>query len=293
MTTVHCVGDVMTDVVALLPGPLAAGSDTPARVRTSHGGAAANTAAWLAELGVPVRLTARIGDDPAGLAAAAALAGVTLDLQVDPDLPTGTVVVLVDPDGERTMIPDAGANAALTRVNVGPEEHLHVSGYALFHPAVRPVVVAAMARASALSLDLASAAPLSGLPLDEVRAWCAAATVFANADEARVVTGCSDPDRSAAELSRWCRVAVVKVGSGGAVVGEAGVVTRVPVPGRSAPVDTTGAGDAFAAGYLAAGLAGAGPAAAAANGHRIAARVLNRLGARPVAAARARTADHV
>ena len=232
MITVHCVGDVMTDVVALLPGPLAAGSDTPARVRTSHGGAAANTAAWLAELGVPVRLTARIGDDPAGLAAAAALAGVTLDLQVDPDLPTGTVVVLVDPAGERTMIPDAGANAALTSVDVRPGEHLHVSGYALFHPAVRPLVLAAMARASAVSLDLASAAPLSGLPVGEVRAWCAGATVFANADEARVMTGCSDPDRSAAELSRWCRVAVVKDGPGGAVAAAGGSITRVPVPGR-------------------------------------------------------------
>ncbi len=275
------MGDVMTDVLALLPGPLAAGSDTPARVRTSGGGAAANTAAWLAELGVPVRLTARVGDDLAGRAAMASLAGVILDVEVDRDLPTGTVVVLVDPDGERTMVPDAGANAALTRVQVRPGEHLHVSGYALFHPTVRPVVLAAMACASTVSLDLASASPLSALSGDEVRSWCAGATVFANADEARVLTGCADPDRSAAVLSRWCRVAVVKDGPRGAVVGEAGAVTRTPVPERLTPVDSTGAGDAFAAGFLAARLSGDEPTAAVVRAHRVAARVLTQIGARP------------
>src|SRR5699024_5666389 len=105
----------MLDVLARLPGPLARGSDTPAPVTMLAGGSAANTAAWLAHAGLPAEFVGRVGDDLAGTAARAALdaAGVTPRLRRHPQLATGTCIVLVDPSGERTMIPDAGANAAL------------------------------------------------------------------------------------------------------------------------------------------------------------------------------------
>ena len=74
--TIVVVGDLMVDVVAALPGPLAHGSDTPARIAHTHGGSGANVAAWLAAAGAQVAFAGRAGADPLGDAAVAALAGV-------------------------------------------------------------------------------------------------------------------------------------------------------------------------------------------------------------------------
>ena len=113
--TVVVVGDLMSDVVAWASAPLAHASDTPAQITTHPGGGGANVAARLASQGVPTLLVARTGNDPAGRAAVADLraAGVRTSVAVDPVRPTGTVVVIVEPTGERTMLPDRGANAAL------------------------------------------------------------------------------------------------------------------------------------------------------------------------------------
>jgi sugar/nucleoside kinase (ribokinase family) len=109
------LGDLMVDVVARMSAPLAVGSDTPAQVRARPGGAGANVASWLAVAGVPVTLVARAGDDAAGRGAVERLRGhgVTASVALDQDRPTGTCVVLVAPGGERSMLPDPGANAAL------------------------------------------------------------------------------------------------------------------------------------------------------------------------------------
>ena len=120
------VGDLMVDVVAALPGPLAHGSDTPAAIEHHQGGSGANVAAWL---GAGV-LVGRAGADPLGDAAVAALAaaGVEPRVQRDAERPTGTCIVLVHPGGERTMIPDPGANDALEPAELPAGEHLHVTG---------------------------------------------------------------------------------------------------------------------------------------------------------------------
>ncbi len=119
------VGDVMQDVVARVDGPLAIGSDTPARIEWTGGGQAANTAAWFAaaEPSLEVVLVGRVGDDPAGRAAAAGLRALGVDarLAVDESLSTGTCLVLVGPDGERTMLPDPGANVALAPGDLGSD----------------------------------------------------------------------------------------------------------------------------------------------------------------------------
>ena len=133
------LGDVMFDVVARLSGPLAPGSDTHAVIRFHGGGSAANTAAWLAEAGAEPVLVGRVGDDDAGRSPCetnCAPTGSRPSLTVDPELPTGTCIVLVGPDGERTMAPDAGANDALSESDLTDEllasvGHLHVAGYAL------------------------------------------------------------------------------------------------------------------------------------------------------------------
>ncbi|MEV1147901.1 carbohydrate kinase family protein, partial [Micromonospora sp. NPDC049799] len=133
------VGDLITDVVAVLTGPPATGSDTPARISFSGGGQAANTAAWLAALRVPVTLVGAVGDDGPGRERVTELerAGVDCAVVRRPDRATGTVIVLASGD-ERTMITERGANLALTAEAVdaalagAPDaRHLHLSAYTL------------------------------------------------------------------------------------------------------------------------------------------------------------------
>src|SRR5688500_4398669 len=112
MSRIVILGDVMVDVVVRLSEPLARGSDAPAVIRFHGGGSAANTAAWLAAAGAEPVLVGVVGDDERGREARAGLVahGVDARLAVDPELPTGTCLVLVGPDGERTKAPDAGAH---------------------------------------------------------------------------------------------------------------------------------------------------------------------------------------
>ncbi|MCU1688994.1 MAG: PfkB domain protein [Jatrophihabitantaceae bacterium] len=289
-----CIGDVMVDVHARLPGPLAHGSDTPARIVLSPGGSAANTACWLAAVGARATMVGRVGDDLAGRGAVAGLvdAGVDARIAIDPAAATGMCIVLVGPDGERTMIPDTGANAGLDVEDVPAAliragAAVHVSAYTLLRPATRPVALAALRLAAesgcGLSVDAASAAPLAAAPGGAVLSWLpAGTTLFANADEAAVLTGLSDPVEAARALAAAGLTAVVKAGSDGAYACAPGSTGVVHSPARQVDlVDSTGAGDAFAAGYLAARLGGATLEAALASGTDLAARAVGLVGARP------------
>src|SRR4051794_38240780 len=144
----------MLDVVARLSAPFARGTDTPGRLERHAGGSAANVAAWLAASGEPVVLVARAGDDAFGREAVGELAAAGVDARVaiDRKRPTGTCLVIVEPDGERSMVPDAGANVALTAHDLpdallAPGDHLHVTGYTLLRAVSRGAARAALARA--------------------------------------------------------------------------------------------------------------------------------------------------
>jgi ribokinase len=257
--TLVVLGDLMVDVVTRTSGPLARGSDTPAQITVQGGGSAANVAAWAAWLGTPVALVCRVGDDERGRAAIAALRGVDVRAAVDPERPTGTCVVLVEPGGERTMLPDPGANdGPLAEIPLG--EHLHVVGYALLRDGPRPGALAAIERARAagmtVSVDPSSWALMRRGAIPDVD------LLLPNEEEARLL-----PPGAGM---------VVKLGSGGARWGDVHV-TAEPVE----VVDTTGAGDAFAAGFLTARLGGAAPRDALAEGCRVAARAVAQVGARP------------
>ena len=300
--SIVCVGDVMLDVLARLPGPLAFGSDTPAPVRLAAGGSAANTACWLASLGVAVLFAGRVGDDTSGRDAVATLqaAGVRTRVAVDPRLPTGACIVLVGPDGERTMIPSAGANDALTPADlaglIGPDDHLHLSGYSLLHEgsrtAARSVLAQAVVAGAGVSVDAASAAPIRAVGAEALLGWLPAGTLLiANAAESAALIG-QEPtgqvdrhltravDRGLTGLVERGLIVVVKDGPGGARIADRHGVRRVattPVP----VLDSTGAGDAFAAGLLAAHQAGTELDEAVRQGNLVAARALGSLGGRP------------
>jgi sugar/nucleoside kinase (ribokinase family) len=284
------LGDVMTDVVARTDRPLAPASDTPADIRMRRGGSAANTAAWLGHLGVPVTFVGCVGDDPAGAEGAAALraAGVRTALHVAADAPTGACVVLIDASGERTMIPDAGANDLLPTRPLPPGAHLHVSGYSLLRPGSRPAAHAALREAReagmTTSVDPASAAPLAEVGAATFRDLVrGATTIVVTPDEAAVLTGMRDPDAVVRDLLRDHAEVVLKLGRDGARWASAeGGHAAVPAARPDGPVvDHTGAGDAFTAAWLAARRAGRTPEAALRAACALAARVVTRPGARP------------
>lgn len=284
---VYCVGDVMVDVLAQLPGELEIGSDTPAPISLSGGGSAANTAAWLAFAGVATTFVGRVGDDPLGRQAVDDLtqAGVDLAVTVDPSVPTGTCIVLVDPSGERTMVPSAGANAVGGTVpELAADDHLHVSGYALFHPdacaAALDALRAARTAGATVSIDAASAAPLRAFGPRRFLDTVAPALLFANLDEAAVLTGTRDAEVAVLRLGKRCGEAIVKHGASGAAWSDGAEVVSA-TPDALTPFDSTGAGDAFAAGVLAARRAGAPIAESLRAGNDLAARAVARAGARP------------
>jgi sugar/nucleoside kinase (ribokinase family) len=255
-------------------------------VRAAGGGSAANTACWLASTGCPTALVAMVGDDAMAPGALAALeaASVTFLGGVAAGAATGTCVVLVDPDGERTMLPDRGANdrldpgLALDALDARRPAWLHLSGYTLLDEGSRPAGVAALERASALgvpvSVDASSAGPLRHVGGATFLEWIdGIRLLFANDDEVAALGGLG-------ACRRHVEVVVAKHGARGAswVADD----TTVAVPAEpTRVVDTVGAGDALDAGVIGAVVAGAGPEAALRAGTRLAARAVARQGARP------------
>jgi sugar/nucleoside kinase (ribokinase family) len=279
------VGDLAVDVVVAPGSPPVAGADVPARIVMTAGGAGANAAAWLAARGVDVTLVARVGDDVAGRAAVAELAGAGVRpvVAVDPDAPTATVVVLVGAGGERTMLSDRGAAARLSPADLPPLDgvgHLHLSGYVLGAASSRAAGLAAVAaaRAAGASTSLDPQA-LGAFPDGLLPRLGGVDLLLPNAAELAAFTGSPDP-RSAAALLDVAAAVVVTDGRAGATwVGRDGTWT-VPAPAVDV-VDATGAGDAFDAGLLAAWLSGAGPEAALQAGYAAGAEAVSRRGARP------------
>ncbi|MFD1659869.1 carbohydrate kinase family protein [Streptomyces caeni] len=289
------VGDIVTDVVARHLGPLAAGTDTAAVVRTLPGGAGANVACWASHRGCPdVRLLGRVGSEAAAWhERELTAAGVRAHLVIDPEAPTGTVICLVDTGAaaERTFLTDSGASLRLAPGDwsdalLDGVARLHLSGYLFFSEPSRELVTVAVEAARAhgvpVSVDPASAGFLTELGVDRFLALADGVDVLLpSRDEAHLLTGLPDPADAAAKLSRHVPLVVVKQGAEGALVAVSGKVrSRIPAI-AAVPRDTTGAGDAFTGAFLAALLTGAEPEEAAAEGCRAGARAVEKVGGRP------------
>ncbi|MCS0637368.1 PfkB family carbohydrate kinase [Streptomyces sp. LP05-1] len=287
------IGDVVTDVVVRHTAPFAHATDTPARIRIVPGGAAANVACWAAHRGCrEVRLLARVGADRAGWHEERLRAsGVRPVLVRDPEAPTATVVALVDAAAERTFLTDSGASLRLTAEDVATQPwegvgHLHLSGYLFFGEVSRPAALAAVSAAAdrgvPVSVDPASAGFIERHGTDRFLADLAGVDLLLpNGDEAALLTGLADPGAAAVALSRRVPLVVLTLGAEGALIAADGrLIARVPAPAVR-PVDSTGAGDAFTGGFLAARLAGAGPAEAAEAGCAAGAEAVAVVGGRP------------
>ena len=153
--------------------------------------------------------------------------GVDARLVMDPERPTGTCVVMVTHKGERTMLSDPGANAALSPDDLPhdlfvPGAHLHVSGYTLLSEGSRSAGLAAIdySRRTGMtaSVDAASAAPLERAGAEPfLELSSGAVLLFVNAAQARVLTGRDDPEQAARVLTAWYPQVVVKLGAEGAL----------------------------------------------------------------------------
>ena len=273
------LGDLLLDVVVRLEAPYATDDDVPASIALVPGGQAANVAAWVRWLGGDARLVARRGDDAAGRLIAGELEarGVELAGPVIAGGRTGSVVALVAPDGTRTLASDRGAAGGL-----GPDEVdermvadadvLHVAGYTILRAsgfdAALLLAGAARRYGARVTVDLSTAHGIAELGRDQMRRRVSALApdvVFANEAEAEAI--------GAPLGDVW----VVKRGALGSVVERDG--ERVVHDGIAVEhvLDTTGAGDAYAAGFL----LERDPIAAARRGQAAAARCITRVGALP------------
>ncbi|MFD4423161.1 carbohydrate kinase family protein [Agromyces sp. NPDC058484] len=279
------IGDLVEDVVVWASEPVRTATDTAAQVFRARGGSGANVAA-LAAAGVSTRFIGRIGADGAGEALVADLTAHGVDVRVQRDGRTGTIVLLVDAEGERTMFPDRAAAALLDGVDpawLDGMGWLHIPAYGFELEPMRSEIVRlatlAHSAGAGVSLDASSTGLIAGLGVEytvqSIRE-CAPDVLFANEDEAALL-GLTGGGAVAASVAP---IVVIKHGRLPTDVLEAGELTaRVDVPPVSGIRDLTGAGDAFAAGFLAAMIGGADVTAACVAGHASAASVLTNPGA--------------
>jgi ribokinase len=261
------LGDLMVDVVLAPARALAVGTDVPGRVMLRQGGSAANAARWLARLGARSTLVTAVGRDPEGRALISALEGDGLRVRATrvAGERTGRIGVLVAPGGERSFVADRGAADGLAPGDLSAStfrvDLLHLPAYSLLGvplgPAGRRAIELARIGGALVSLDLSSVGPLLAdgrrAALRLVRD-AAPDVLFATRSEAEALAG----SRDTGALAEIAPIVVIKQGRSGATVlaGGSGAdrLTFDVATTAIEAADTTGAGDAFDAGFLVAWL---------------------------------------
>jgi sugar/nucleoside kinase (ribokinase family) len=258
------IGDVMIDIAALLEGPIALGSDRRAKIFERPGGSAATQAFWLARLGIAVDFVAKVGAaDSSRESERLRRAGVEPHLVADSYFETGRLIAIVESSGERSFLTDRGANDALEAADISDAlieraDHIHLSGYCFFSQNPRLAMASVMRRAKRpVSIDAASAEFLREAGAANFLEWTkGAAMLFPNAEEATVLTGTDDAQAQGEHLAALYPLVVIKRGAAGCEAFAGAEHWRIAAP-EAQVVDSTGAGDAFLAAFLAARLKGA------------------------------------
>jgi sugar/nucleoside kinase (ribokinase family) len=288
---VLCIGDVMLDVVVALQAPINYGEDTPSKITTHGGGAAGNVASWIAHAGTAASIVARIGNDSAGAAITSEFEDLGVDyssLRKTSDA-TGVVVVVVDKKGERTMFPETGANSGLVVTDM-PDlagfDAAYVSGYALLNPRSRTGVLDMIAVIKSAGLpifyDTVTVGAMKEVDRALIQSWLPLMDyVLPNEEEALYVADASDIDSALTKLLELCPAVIIKRGPSGAIAQNRGG-TRIDIDAiKTVVADTTGAGDSFAAGFIATKISGGDLSASLKAGVTLAAKCVANIGARP------------
>lgn len=279
------IGDLVEDVVVRLDGPINIATDTTATITRRRGGSAANVAAAVAQLGRRSRFVGHVGDDSTGRGLVEALEAEGVEATVRRVGRSATIVVLVDADGERSMLSDRA-----TCTELADPDPAWLDGVAWLHLPVYSLVVEPIGATCAqvvrwahdrgvqVSIDASSSAVMRDYGMDRLVTLLrsmAPAVLLANEDEAACFGEALDP----AVLG--CRTVVVKQGADPTIVVDRATPgrTTVPVPPLADVHDTTGAGDAFAAGFLVALWEGATTVDAVHAGHASAADAIRRASA--------------
>lgn len=257
-----CIGDTMMDVSVVIDSQIHEGGDTRASISTQGGGAAANVATWMASLDDDVYLCSRTGDD---------LNGEYLLNELDQyrvrhsaikaaGEKTGVVVVLVNENGERTMFPDSGANSGLSASDLPPLQDftaVYLSGYALINPksrkSVMEMITQIKARSLSIVMDPGTVGALRNIPAALITEWLSQIDILIlNEEEALYISKKENLKAALFHLAALTPLVIVKRGENGATA-IFDHVRIVEVPAQKVDViDTTGAGDSFAAGFMSA-----------------------------------------
>ena len=265
--------------------------------RETSGGSAANTMAGVAAMGGRAGFIGQVASDQLGRIFAHDIRALGVDFETPPldsDLPTGRCLILVTPDAQRTMNTCPGAShqlatSALDEARIADAAILYLEGY-LFGPelprrTMMRAVELAHAAANQVAFTVSDSVVLDGRR-DGLNAMIDGGGIdllFANEDEAMLLTRTSDLDGAITALKNKVSTLVITRGPAGALAIEDGARTDVPAVQVQKVVDTTGAGDLFAAGFLAARIKGHGIDRQLLTGGIAAAEVIGHFGARPVA----------
>jgi sugar/nucleoside kinase (ribokinase family) len=271
------LGDLIEDVRVRPSGPIRPGTDTPSTIERRLGGSAALVALAAARDGTKSAFVGNVGRDAAGDRLLDDLAAAGVVAHVSRSGRTGTVVALLADDGDRTMLTDRASSgdfsgfepAWLREIAI-----LHVPAYSLLGGSLARAAEAAIPRVrrerGLISVDVSSVGAITDFGTTDflqLIGHLGPDVLLANKDEAALLS-------TEADLGGLGGIVVVKQGAEPALVWRGTDLTEVPVPDPARVTDSTGAGDAFAAGFLGGLMRGVGPGAAAERGHAVAARTI-------------------
>ena len=290
MKKILCIGDLALDVISQLKEPINYGNDTASRISSHPGGQAANVSTWITRTHSKAQLVARVGNDPVGFALISDLDkyGVEHMNLMHSGRPTGVVVILVDSNGERTMFPDNGANADLEVSDLPPladVDGVYVSGYALLDFRSREAVLSMITKIKAagkpIYFDPTTTGAMKIVSRDEVLSWVKLMDgILLNSEEALYLGDAKDVETAEKNLTAYTPLVVIKLGSRGAMAVYKDTIAKVSAVTTNV-VDTTGAGDSFAAGFIPKWLETNDLEASLSAGTALAAKCVATVGARP------------
>ena len=290
------VGDFAWDVLIRTNNNLLKGGDSFGEVMLTPGGSAANLAVWAKRCGLETRFVGKIGRDRFGQLAREDLDNEKVShhfVETDAHL-TGSVAVFVDQTGERSMVSGHGADfylipSELPRNVISSSSHLHLTAWSFFTDPPRSAarIAAQLAHQNNLtiSFDPASFQMIQEMGVEQFLSWTKDLNIdvfFPNFEEGQVLTGCDEPEAIVRSLANIYDNALIilKLDADGALVFDGKTATQI-APATNNLVDATGAGDSFAGAFLAHYLKSNSAVDAAKFATKVAAWVIEHLGARP------------